>query len=38
MHIHHGVAEAFYVLDGEYVIFMNDQEFRCPAGSFVFIP
>src|SRR5207244_7427830 len=31
MHIHHGIAEVFYVLDGEYVIFMNDQEFRCPG-------
>jgi mannose-6-phosphate isomerase-like protein (cupin superfamily) len=38
MHIHHGIAEAFYVLDGEYVIFMEDEEFRCPAGSFVYIP
>jgi mannose-6-phosphate isomerase-like protein (cupin superfamily) len=38
MHIHHGIAEAFYVLDGEYMIFMNGDEFRCPAGSFVFIP
>jgi mannose-6-phosphate isomerase-like protein (cupin superfamily) len=38
MHIHHGIAEAFFVLDGEYVIFMEDEEFRCPAGSFVYIP
>jgi mannose-6-phosphate isomerase-like protein (cupin superfamily) len=38
MHIHHGIAEAFYVLDGEYIIFMNDEEYRCPAGSFIFIP
>ena len=38
MHIHHGIAEAFYVLDGEYFIFMNEQEFLCPAGSFIFIP
>jgi mannose-6-phosphate isomerase-like protein (cupin superfamily) len=38
MHIHHGVAEAFYVLEGEYIIFMNDEEFRCPTGSFIFIP
>lgn len=38
MHIHHGVAEAFYVLDGEYTIFLNDEEFRCPAGSFIFVP
>ena len=38
MHIHHGIAEAFYVLDGEYLIFMRDEEFRCPAGSFIYIP
>jgi mannose-6-phosphate isomerase-like protein (cupin superfamily) len=38
MHIHHGIAEAFYVLDGEYLIFMNDEEFHCPAGSFIFVP
>jgi mannose-6-phosphate isomerase-like protein (cupin superfamily) len=38
MHIHQGIAEAFYVLEGEYVIFMEDEEFRCPAGSFVYIP
>jgi hypothetical protein len=38
MHIHHGIAEAFYVLEGEYIIFLNDQEFRCPAGSFIYIP
>jgi quercetin dioxygenase-like cupin family protein len=38
LHIHHGVAEAFYVLEGEYVIFIGDSEARCPAGSFSFIP
>jgi mannose-6-phosphate isomerase-like protein (cupin superfamily) len=38
MHIHHDAAEAFYVLDGEYMMFIEDREFRCPAGSFVFIP
>jgi mannose-6-phosphate isomerase-like protein (cupin superfamily) len=38
MHIHHGIAEAFYVLDGEYLIFIEGEEFRCPAGSFIFIP
>jgi len=37
MHIHHGIAEAFYVLDGEYFIFMNNEEFRCPTGSFIYI-
>jgi cupin domain len=38
MHIHHGIAEAFYVLDGEYIIFLDGNESRCPAGSFIFIP
>ena len=38
MHIHHNCAEAFYVLAGEYMIFIEEQEFRCPAGSFVYIP
>lgn len=32
MHIHHNCAEAFYVLAGEYVIFIEEQEFRCPIG------
>lgn len=38
LHIHHDAAEAFYVLEGEYVMFLDDREFPCPAGSFVFIP
>jgi mannose-6-phosphate isomerase-like protein (cupin superfamily) len=38
MHIHRDAAEAFYVLEGEYVIFLQDREIRCPAGSFVYIP
>jgi mannose-6-phosphate isomerase-like protein (cupin superfamily) len=38
MHIHHDAAEAFYVLAGEYVIFLEDREFTCPAGSFIYIP
>lgn len=38
LHVHHGIAEAFYVLEGEYIIFMGDEEFRCATGSFVFIP
>jgi mannose-6-phosphate isomerase-like protein (cupin superfamily) len=38
MHIHHDAAEAFYVLEGEYLIFLREEEFACPAGSFVFIP
>jgi mannose-6-phosphate isomerase-like protein (cupin superfamily) len=38
MHVHRDAAEAFYVLEGEYVIFIDDEETRCPAGSFVYIP
>jgi mannose-6-phosphate isomerase-like protein (cupin superfamily) len=38
LHIHHNAAEAFYVLHGEYIIFLHGEEVRCPAGSFIFIP
>ena len=38
LHVHHGIAEAFYVLEGEYVIYLDEKEFSCPAGSFIFIP
>jgi len=38
MHIHHDAAEAFYVVSGEYVIFIADDEHVCPAGSFIYIP
>jgi mannose-6-phosphate isomerase-like protein (cupin superfamily) len=38
LHIHHDAAEAFYVLDGEYHIFIDEQTYRCPAGSFIYIP
>ena len=38
MHIHHDAGEGFYVLEGEYVIFLGDDAVRCPAGSFVWVP
>ena len=38
LHIHHNAAEAFYVLAGEYIIFLDDRELLCPAGSFIYIP
>lgn len=38
MHIHRQAAEAFYVLAGEYLIFLDDREIACPAGSFIYIP
>jgi mannose-6-phosphate isomerase-like protein (cupin superfamily) len=38
LHIHTDAAEAFYVLDGLYRIFTEDDVFACPKGSFIFIP
>ena len=38
IHVHHDAAEAFYVLEGEYIMYLDREEFRCPAGSFIFIP
>lgn len=38
MHVHHDCAEAFYVLEGEYLMYLEDDEVLCPAGSFIFIP
>ena len=38
IHVHHDCAEAFYVLDGEYVMYVGDREVVCPAGSFIYIP
>jgi mannose-6-phosphate isomerase-like protein (cupin superfamily) len=38
IHVHHDAAEAFYVLEGEYFMYLEDDEFACPAGSFIFIP
>jgi mannose-6-phosphate isomerase-like protein (cupin superfamily) len=38
LHIHHNAAETFYVLAGEYLIYLEEHEVRCPAGSFIYIP
>jgi mannose-6-phosphate isomerase-like protein (cupin superfamily) len=38
LHIHHDAAEAFYVLEGEYVMFLDDREVSCPTGSFIYVP
>jgi mannose-6-phosphate isomerase-like protein (cupin superfamily) len=38
LHVHHDCAEAFYVLDGEYVMYLDDREVVCGPGSFVFVP
>ena len=38
MHIHRDCAEAFYVLEGEYIIFLDEREIRCGPGAYVYIP
>jgi mannose-6-phosphate isomerase-like protein (cupin superfamily) len=38
LHVHANAAEAFYVLEGEYHIFIREQTYRCPAGSFIYVP
>jgi mannose-6-phosphate isomerase-like protein (cupin superfamily) len=38
MHIHHDAAEAFFVVSGEYRIFVGEDDWVCPAGSFIYIP
>ena len=38
LHIHRDAAEAFSVLEGEYIIFLDGRGASCPAGSFIFIP
>jgi mannose-6-phosphate isomerase-like protein (cupin superfamily) len=38
VHVHDDAAEAFYVLEGEYVMSLDGDEHRCPGGSFIFIP
>lgn len=38
IHVHDDAAEAFYVLEGEYLMHLDGEEHRCPPGSFIFIP
>jgi len=38
IHVHDDAAEAFFVLEGEYVMNLDGEETRCPAGTFIFIP
>jgi mannose-6-phosphate isomerase-like protein (cupin superfamily) len=38
LHVHRDAAEAFYILEGEYILFIEGREYPCPAGSFIFIP
>lgn len=38
LHVHRDAAESFYVIEGEYLMHLDGQDFTCPAGSFVYIP
>jgi mannose-6-phosphate isomerase-like protein (cupin superfamily) len=38
LHIHRDSAEAFFVLAGRYAMHLGDDEFECPAGSYVYVP
>lgn len=37
-HVHHGIDEAFYVIDGEISGFCGDTEWHAAGGSIVFLP
>jgi quercetin dioxygenase-like cupin family protein len=38
MHVHRDAAEAFYVLEGTYLMYVEHTQDRCPPGSFVYVP
>jgi mannose-6-phosphate isomerase-like protein (cupin superfamily) len=38
LHIHRDAAEAFYVLEGEYEMYVDDRRQLCPSGTFVYVP
>ena len=38
LHIHRDAAEAFYVLEGEYLMHIEDRQRVCPPGTFVYVP
>lgn len=38
MHIHHDAAEAFFVLEGDYLMYFEDRQEECPPGTFVYVP
>lgn len=38
MHLHRDAAEAFYVLEGEYLMYLEDHQRLCPPGTFVYVP
>jgi quercetin dioxygenase-like cupin family protein len=38
MHVHHDQDEAFYILDGEVVVFVDDRRLELTAGAFALVP
>lgn len=38
LHRHLDAAEAFYVLEGTYLMFADDHQELCPPGTFVYVP
>ena len=38
LHLHRDTAEAFYVLEGEYLMYVQDRQQLCPPGTFVYVP
>jgi mannose-6-phosphate isomerase-like protein (cupin superfamily) len=38
LHLHRDTAEAFYVLAGEYLMYLKDRQQLCPPGTFVYVP
>lgn len=38
LHLHRDAAEAFFVLEGEYMMCIEEQRTLCPPGTFVYVP
>jgi mannose-6-phosphate isomerase-like protein (cupin superfamily) len=38
MHLHRDCAESFVVLAGRYAMYIDEAEYECPAGTFVYVP
>jgi mannose-6-phosphate isomerase-like protein (cupin superfamily) len=38
LHVHRDAAEAFYVLEGDYLMYVDDRQRLCPPGTFVYVP
>ncbi|MDQ6686004.1 MAG: cupin domain-containing protein [Actinomycetota bacterium] len=38
LHIHRDAAQAFFVLEGDYLMYVDDGQQLCPPGTFVYVP